>query len=122
MTIRRINKINSLLKEVISDVITKNVKHPLLSDKLLTITHVDVSKDLHHAKVYVSIIGDAEEKSMALEALTSAAGFIAVNSSKKVSLHFFPELAFKIDDASEKHMHIDDIISKITAEREHRSE
>ena len=68
---RRIQRLNSLLKEVISDVIRAEVKNPHLP-KLITITHVEVTKDLHHAKVYVSVIGDEKTRQEALNALQSA--------------------------------------------------
>ena len=58
----RIERVNSLLKEVISDVINKDVKNPLVS-QFITIIKVDVTSDLHHAKVHAGVIGtDAEKK------------------------------------------------------------
>ena len=119
---RRINKVNSLLREVIADVIVKEVKHPDLPGKILTVTSVDVTKDLMQGTVYVSVLGDESDKAIVLAALTSAAGFIAVTASKKVALPFFPELTFKIDDTAEKHLHIEKLLSDIEAERMFREE
>ena len=119
MSGRRIERINSLLKEVISDVIHKDVKNPHLPE-LITVTHVDVTKDLRHAKVYVSIIGDEETKNKAVEALRSASGFIGVQASKQIEIRYFPELRFILDDTVDQQIRIDQLLSKIEKEREVR--
>lgn len=116
---RRIQRLNSLLRQVISDVIRKEVKNPHLP-KLITITHVDVTKDLRHAKVYVSVIGDDMVKKEALLTLQSAAGFIAVLASKEVVTHYFPELTFLIDDTVDKQGRIEELIVEIEKERQTR--
>ena len=116
----RIDRINSLLREVISDVIQREVKNPHITT-FVSVARVDTSTDLHHAKVYISLIGSVDEKKKVLAALESAAGFIAVNSSKKVDLRHFPTLSFRIDDSAEKHFQIEKILTDIELERASRS-
>lgn len=113
---RRIERLNSLLKEVISDVIRKEVKNPHLPT-LVTVTHVDVTKDLHHAKVYVSVIGDEASRNEALKALQSAAGFIGVHASKEIKIRYFPQLNFILDDTVDKQSRIEELLQKIEKER-----
>lgn len=119
MSGNRVVRLNSLLKEVISEVIRTDVRNPHVSP-LVTVTRVDITKDLHHAKVLISVIGTDEEKAESLKALNTAAGFIAVNSSKKVTMRYFPELHFKLDDSVDKHMRIEDLLTKISDERANR--
>lgn len=116
---QRTDRLNSLLKEVISDVIRKDVRNPHVNE-LLTVTRVEITKDLHHAKVFVSVIGNEEQKVETIKALQNAAGFIAVTSSKKVVMRYFPELHFKLDDSVDKHMRIEKILGEISSERESR--
>lgn len=116
---RRIDRLNSLLKEVISEVIQRDVKNPHLPP-LITVTGVEITKDLMHAKVYVSVIGDAAIKQKALSVLQTSAGFIATHASKKVVMRYFPALTFVIDDSLDKHMRIDSILTEIQKEREKR--
>ncbi len=119
MSERRIERLNSLLKEVISDVIRKEVKNPHLPE-LITITHVLITNDLRYAKVYVSVIGNEEIKKDTLKALQSAAGFIGVHASRQVVMRYFPELKFILDDSVDKQMRIDALLSEIQDERETR--
>lgn len=119
MAKQRTDRLNSLLKEVISDVIRKDVRNPHVNE-LLTVTRVEITKDLHYAKVYISVIGTDTEKAETLNALQTAAGFIAVTASKKVVMRYFPELTFKLDDSVDKHMRIEKILGEISHERESR--
>lgn len=120
MTKQRISRLNSLLKEVISDIIRRDVRNPHING-LLTVTHVDISNDLHYAKVYISVIGSPEQKAETLKALESAAGFIAVQSSKEVVMRYFPALTFRLDDSVDKHMRIEELLNEIASEKEKRS-
>lgn len=119
MAVNRTDRLNSLLKEVISEVIRREVRNPHVTE-LVTVTRVQISKDLRHAKVFISVIGSEQNKMETIEALNSAAGFIAVQSSQKVVMRYFPELRFLLDDSVEKHMRIEELLNKISKERESR--
>lgn len=112
MAVKRTDRLNSLLREVISDVIKKEVKHPDVTG-LLTVTKVDITSDLCHAKVYISVMADLAAKEKTLKALNQAAGFIAVRSSKLVVMRRFPELLFKLDDSVDKHMRVEELLKEI---------
>jgi ribosome-binding factor A len=117
----RLERVNSLLKEVISEVIHKDVKNPHITT-FISVTLVETSADLHHATVSISLIASDTEKAKILNALQTAAGFIAVNASKKVELRYFPKLVFKLDKSLEEHMRIHEILGKIEHERNSRPE
>ncbi|MBS0604645.1 MAG: 30S ribosome-binding factor RbfA [Verrucomicrobia bacterium] len=119
MVKNRIARLNSLLREVLSEVIRNDVRNPQVN-KFVTVTSVDITNDLQHAKVYISVIGTALEKEETVKALQSAAGFIAILSSKKVVMRYFPELTFKLDTSVEQQMRIDELLNKIKNEQDAR--
>ena len=121
IALKRTDRLNSLLKEVISDVIKNDVKNPHLSS-LISITGVDITKDLHYAKVYVSVIGDGEVKKNTLAILRHSAGYISVQASRQVVMRYFPALNFILDDSLEKQMHIETLIAEIEEKRKSRKE
>jgi len=121
MSTRRIERINSLLREVISEVIRNDVKNPHLK-AIWTITAVETTKDLRHAKVFVSVMGTEAEKGETLRALESARGFIAVAASKKIVIRFFPELHFVLDEGASHQARIEEILTKIRKEKEQNIE
>ncbi len=116
---QRLDRVNSLLKEVIYEVIHKDVRNPHINT-FVSVTRVETSADLHHAKVYISLIASDAAKEKIIEALQSAAGFIAVHASKKVELRYFPQLIFKLDTSIDEHMRIEKVFQKIETERRNR--
>lgn len=121
MVTRRIERLNSLLREVITEVLQRDVKHPDIHP-MTSITKVDIARDLRHAKVYVSILATDAERTVTLAALQSASGFIAVRASQKMVIRFFPDLRFLLDDTVDKQMHIENLITKIQQERDSREQ
>jgi ribosome-binding factor A len=119
MAKNRVARLNSLLKEVISEVIRKDVGNPHVN-QFVSVTQVEITSDLHHAKVHISVIGDQKAKEETIKALQSAAGFIAVHSSKKVVMRYFPNLTFKLDTSVDKHARIDAVLGKIREEQKSR--
>jgi ribosome-binding factor A len=119
MAKKRTARLNSLLKEVISDVIRKDTRNPHINS-LLTITHVDITPDLHYAKVFVSVIGTDAVKEETVNALNSAAGFIAVNASKQVVMRYFPQLTFKLDDSVDTQIRVEMLLQEIGKEQKSR--
>lgn len=121
MAVKRTDRLNSSLKEVISDVIKRDVENPHVT-QLVTVTRVEITKDLHHCKVFISVIGSDQEKKQTLEALQSAAGFIAVKASHKVVMRYFPELTFKLDTSLEKYLRIEELLHQIDKDKKARPE
>ena len=119
MSKNRVARLNSLLKEVISEVIHRDVRNPHVH-RFATVTSVDISADLQHAKVLISVLGNDKEKQETIEALQSAAGFIAIHASKKVVMRYFPALTFKIDLSMEQYEKIDTLLNKIHEEQQSR--
>ena len=117
---KRTVRLNSLLKEVISEVIHRDLHHVPHVNEFVTITSVEITSDLSYAKVFVSVIGDQKQKKLAVQALQEKAGPIARMASKKVVMHHFPALTFEIDSGLEKQLHMEDVFSKLSQERERR--
>ena len=115
----RINKLNSLLREVIAEVILKDIRNPSIS-KFSSVISVEITQDLSFAKVFVSVIGTEEEKKQTIEALNQSAGFIGKHSAQKVVLRYFPTLTFELDTSVDKHMKIEKILADIEKEKKSR--
>jgi ribosome-binding factor A len=98
----RIKKVNSFLKEEISRLIINNkIKDPRI-DKLITITDVEVSKDLQYAKVFVSYFGSEERRAAIILGLNHAAGFIQKEIGKNLHTRYTPKLTFYYDNSLER--------------------
>ena len=95
---RRIERVNGLLRQEISELIASQVKDPRLNG-IITITQVRTAADLRSARVYVSVMGNESVRQEALEGIQSSASFLRRELRNRVSLRYVPYLRFSLDDA-----------------------
>ena len=98
---RRVERINDLLRSELSELIGRELKDPRLAG-LISITEVETTSDLRHAKVFVSVFGSDEERQSSLAALRSAAGFLRHEVAQRIVIRHMPELDFRIDSSIER--------------------
>src|SRR4030043_2465233 len=98
---RRLQRLNGLFREELSDLLLRQVKDPRLAE-FVSITRVLVSPDLSHARVFVSVMGSEEEKTSTLEGLTGGANYLRRQLNNRVSLRRMPELSFRRDESMEE--------------------
>lgn len=95
----RLERVKQLLKAEISDILMRELKDPRLG--FVTVTDAEVSKDLRHAKIYVSIYGDEKQKEESLAVLEGAASYIRGEFGRRAFLKIIPEITFKLDTSVE---------------------
>ena len=99
---RRRERVNELLREVVAEIVTRELKDPRLDLEMLSIAEVRVSPDLRHARVQVSVLGSAEERSGAIAALNHGQPFIRRLLKPRLAMKSIPELRFELDDRLER--------------------
>ena len=105
---RRTDRINELLREEIAVLVRDQVRDPRVG--LATVTAVETSPELDHAKVYVTTLGDEEERAAVLTGLRSAAPFVRSQLSKPLHMRRIPELHFEFDRVLEEAMRIEALL------------
>ena len=110
---RRMDRVNVVLRQEISRVLTSELKDPRLST-VVSVTHVESSADLKHATVFISVLGDKDAKELTLTALKSAAGFIHRRVRKQISLRSVPALRFRLDESIEQGAELSKLISEVS--------
>ncbi len=113
---RRTEQIGDLLKEELSDLINRSLKDPRLG--FVTLTDVEVTRDLHQARVFFSVLGDEEAMQSSLEALQAARGYLQRELLQRLDLRFVPELTFVIDRSVEYGQHISDLLRQASQQGE----
>ncbi len=108
----RIEKVNKLIRREISELLQREVKDPRLGN-FVSIIQVSTSADLRYAKVFVSFVGDTEDKQDILNVLTSASGFLRKELARRIKIRRIPELIFIWDDSIEKGTHLLKIIEQV---------
>lgn len=114
---RRAQRLSEEIKREVSDILRNGVKDPRVTD-LLSITQVQLSRDLSYAKIYVSLLGDKQAKQNALEGLERAKGFIKRELGGRLKLRGVPEINFLVDDSIEYGSHINELLKKVMGTEE----
>lgn len=96
---RRVSKVSSLIKREISMMLMQDIKDDRVGAGMVSITEVEVSGDLQHAKVFVSIYGSEEARTETMEGLRASQGFVRRTLGQRVRLRRSPHISF-IEDRS----------------------
>jgi ribosome-binding factor A len=110
----RLQRVNQLIREEISYLIQRELKDPRLG--FVTVTEVDVSKDLRTAKVYVSVLGPETDWQASLQALESARGFIRNWLVPRLRLRSVPHFTFHPDRSMAHAAHIQTVLEGLRTE------
>ena len=96
----RMRRVDEAMREVLSEVITSEVKDPRVG--FVTVTAVNTSTDLRHARVHVSVLGDEGRRKLSMKALESAHGFLQRRVAAQLRLKHTPQLTIVYDDTAER--------------------
>jgi ribosome-binding factor A len=108
---KRLDRVNQLIKEEVSMLLQRELKDPRLG--FVTVTEVEVSKDLRQAKVFVSVLGDEQQWKSSLAALGSARGFVRNWLRQHLDLRVTPEVDFRADRSMEHAARIQSLLKQV---------
>ena len=111
MSSRRAQKVAEAIREVVSMAILTELKDPRVKD--VTVTYVEVSSDLRHAKVHVSVMGDETHQELSLRGLQNAAGFLQSKIARQVEMRYTPRLNFILDQGVKRSIEIAQILRDV---------
>jgi len=112
---RRPDQVGEVIRQVVAEAILRDLRDPRI--KLVTVTRVDVSGDLSHARVYV-IGHDEAAQDQAVVGLASAAGFLRSRVAKALATRIVPDLTFVVDRGVEHAARIDEILAGLRRGKE----
>jgi ribosome-binding factor A len=108
MSTSRMRRVNEAIRQVLSDALAADLKDPRVG--FVTVTEVNTSPDLRHARVYVSVLGPEAEREATLDGLRSAHGFLQGRIGDELQLKRTPELRFLYDDTAERAARLERLI------------
>ncbi|MCC7202508.1 MAG: 30S ribosome-binding factor RbfA [Nitrospirae bacterium] len=108
---KRTDRLGDQIRAEVADIIARKIKDPRIG--FVTVTSVDVSEDLRHAKVSVSVYGDEKTQAETMKGLNSAAGFVKGEIGRRIKIKFTPDIIFRLDSSLEKAAHVLEILEHI---------
>lgn len=117
---RRTERVNDLLRQELDSLLRREAKDPRL-DSIWSITDVEVSGDLRHAKVFVSVLGTDEEAETTLAGMNAARNYLRRELSHRLNtMHHVPEIQFRRDTSIERGVRMGAMLDELARERETR--
>ncbi|MBD1831413.1 30S ribosome-binding factor RbfA [Cyanobacteria bacterium FACHB-472] len=120
-TSRRVSRVSALIKREISQLLLQEIKDDRVGAGMVSVTDVDVSGDLQHAKIFVSIYGTDEAKAETMEGLKAATGFVRRELGQRLGLRRTPEIMFLEDESLERGDRLLSLINQLSNERKSES-
>lgn len=111
MTEHRSERLRELIKTVFGEILQRDLKDPRIG--FVSVTDVEVSHDLSHVKVYVSVLGDEAAKQGTMEGLESAKGFIRTELGQRIRLRHTPEVQIIADNSIERGSRIIELLEEV---------
>ena len=121
-TSRRVERVSSLIKREVSQMLINGIKDDRVGAGMVSITDVDVSKDLQHAKIFVSIYGTQAAKKETMEGLKASTPFVRKELGQRIRLRRTPEIKFIEDHSLERGDRIINLIHRITPVEQEKDE
>jgi ribosome-binding factor A len=109
MKSHRLARVNEVVRETAANAVLFELKDPRV--KGVTVTRAEVSADLQHAKVYVSVMGSEREQKLTMHGLASAAGFIQTKVAERLTTRYVPHITFVVDEGVKKSIAIAQILA-----------
>jgi ribosome-binding factor A len=116
-TNRRVSRVAELIKREVSQMLLNGIKDDRVGTGMVSVTDVDVSGDLQHAKIFVSIYGTQEAKAETMAGLKSATGFVRSELGARVRLRRTPEVIFVEDRSLERGTKVLSLLNQLQQER-----
>jgi len=116
-TSRRVSRVGALIKREVSLMLLNGIKDDRVGAGMVSVTDVDVSGDLQHAKIFVSIYGSEEAKAETMAGLKAATGYVRSELGQRVRLRRTPEVLFVEDRSLERGDRILSLINQISQDR-----
>jgi ribosome-binding factor A len=116
-TDRRVARVAELIKREVSQLLMNGIKDERVGAGMVSVTDVDVSGDLQHAKIFVSIYGTDEARAATMAGLRSATGYVRSELGQRVRLRRTPEVVFLEDRSIERGTKVLSLLNRLNQER-----
>lgn len=115
MAEHRLERLRELIKSEFGQILQRDLKDPRIG--FVSVTDVEVSNDYSHVKIFVSILGNDQEKKQTMEGLESAKGFIRTELGQRIRMRYTPEIHLIVDESMERGSRIMALLNEVKKEK-----
>ena len=115
---RRVERVAALIRREISELLINGIRDERVHQGMVSITNVEVSGDLQHCKIFVSVLADDEARKDVMEGLQAASGYLRGELGRRLQMRRAPEVVFELDRGLEKGTSVLHLLGELERERE----
>ena len=115
---RRVERVAALIRKEISELLISGIRDERVHQSMVSITNVEVSGDLQHCKIFVSVLSDAEARTEVMSGLQAASGYLRGELGRRLQMRRAPEVMFQLDRGLEKGTSVLHLLGELERERE----
>ena len=119
---RRVERVAALIRRETSELLMNGIRDERVHQGMVSITEVEVSGDLQHCKIFVSIYGEDQQRGQVLEGLQAASRYLRGELGRRLQMRRAPEVVFQLDRGIEKGTSVLNLLNRLGEEREERGE
>ncbi len=114
---RRVERVAALIRRETSELLIHGIRDERVHQGMVSITEVEVSGDLQHCKIFVSIYGEEQQRQQVLEGLQAASGYLRGELGRRLQMRRAPEVVFQLDRGIEKGTTVLNLLNRLEEER-----
>ena len=119
---RRVKRVAALIRKETSELLISGIRDERVHQGMVSITDVEVSGDLQHCKIFVSIFGDPEIRNQVMDGLQAASGYMRGELGRRLQMRRAPDVVFQLDRGLEKGTSVLGLLNRLDDERQERGE
>ena len=119
---RRVERVAALILKETSELLMNGIRDERVHQGMVSITDVEVSGDLQHCKIFVSVFGEQNDRNEVLEGLKAASGYLRGELGRRLQMRRAPEVVFQLDKGIEKGTSVLGLLNRLEDERQERGE
>ena len=119
---RRVERVAALIRKETSELLMNGIRDERVHQGMVSITDVEVSGDLQHCKIFVSVFGEQNDRNEVFEGLKAASGYLRGELGRRLQMRRAPEVVFQLDKGIEKGTSVLGLLNRLEDERQERGE
>ena len=119
---RRVERVAALIRRETSELLINGIRDERVHQGMVSITDVEVSGDLQHCRIFVSIFGEQNHRDEVLDGLRAASGYLRAELGRRLQMRRAPEVVFQLDRGIEKGTSVLGLLNRLEDERQERGE
>lgn len=108
------DKVRKAMMREMSDIIAREVKDPALNNRVISVTDIDLSADMRHAKIFISVFGDDAVREEVMAVLKESQPQIRSELGRRLQLRYTPEIDLRYDDSLERGTRVTELLNQIS--------